>query len=132
MMRILIAEDEIYSAMALQQLLAGRGAEVSLAYDGEQALELYHSHDYDLALLDADMPHMDGYQVATAIRADESELKANKPLLLVHFSGYRLTEDELVGRGFDAQLQKPLTDPDELYQLIDQLLGSMQTPQAQA
>lgn len=121
-MRILIAEDEIYSAMALQQLLMGRGLDVKLAYDGEQALELYRQYPFDLALLDADMPHLDGYQVAAAVRAVEAEQTTDKPLVLVHFSGYRLSEDELRARGFDAQLQKPMTDPDELYRLIESLL----------
>ncbi len=123
-MRILIAEDEIYSAMALQQMLAGRGLDVKLAYDGEQALELLRRHSFDLALLDADMPNLDGYGVAAAVRSEETEQQSESHLLLIHFSGYALPDDELLAKGFDAQIQKPLTDPDQLYQLIDRLMNS--------
>jgi len=119
-MHILIAEDEIYSAIAFEQLLLEHGYSVHVAYDGDQALELLDRFSFDLALLDAEMPNVSGYEVAKAVREKEGRTSA-KPLTLVHFSGHLLSPEELKSKGFNAQLQKPVLDANQLFALIQAL-----------
>ena len=61
--RVLIVEDERPLSHALQLKLSHEGFEVQIATDGQQALDLINSGEYDVVLLDMMMPVMDGFQV---------------------------------------------------------------------
>ena len=66
--RVLVAEDSPITHELLKLLLSQRGHEVDIATDGVQALEAMRTRDYDVALLDFHLPHMDGLQVASAVK----------------------------------------------------------------
>jgi response regulator NasT len=66
-LKILIAEDESLIRMGLKTMLASLGHEVLPAADGHEALNLYHAHAPDLAVLDIRMPFTDGLEAARAI-----------------------------------------------------------------
>jgi len=120
-MKVLIAEDEIYSAMALQQLLETQGHEVKVAYDGNQAWAMYQKGGFQLGILDADMPGLNGYELAQHIR-DHEKKSGLRPILLIHFSGYSLPEDEVEKKGFDGQIQKPIYEPEALFKFINKVI----------
>jgi two-component system response regulator MprA len=69
-MRILIAEDRKSLAAVMGRALEAEGHDVTLVYDGEQALKLGSSGTYDLVLLDAMLPRMDGFNVVRKLREE--------------------------------------------------------------
>ena len=70
-LRILVAEDNEFSAKLMERLLARRGHSVRLVHDGLQALKLLDAERFDLLLLDVHMPELDGFQVIQTLRQRE-------------------------------------------------------------
>jgi signal transduction histidine kinase/ActR/RegA family two-component response regulator len=103
--RILIVDDNRDVADSLCMLLALLGAEVRVARDGAQALEILRSYDPAVVLLDIGMPGMDGYEVARRIRSRFAERRP----VLVAMTGWGQEEDRRRARaaGFDHHLIKP-------------------------
>ncbi len=102
-MRLLVIEDEADVAQALARGLRREGYAVDIALDGEQGYELAVVNDYDLLLLDLNLPTMDGLEVCRQVRA-------MKPQLLIFMLTARSTPDERVvglDLGADDYLIKP-------------------------
>ena len=109
-LRILIAEDETIIRLDLRELLERAGFEICAeARDGEEAVELARSEQPDLALLDVNMPRLDGIEAARRILEE-------RPIPIVIVTAYG--EEELVSRAVEAgvfgYLVKPFRETDLL------------------
>lgn len=71
-MKILIIEDELDLVQAIKKGFVNRGFIVDYALDGKEGLELYYINDYDLIILDLNLPIMDGLEVLKEIRKTDS------------------------------------------------------------
>jgi len=113
--RVLIVDDNRDAAESLGMLLEMENCEVSVAFDGLQALETLDSFKPDIALLDIGMPGMDGYELARRIRATAW----GRTLVLVALTGWGQADDKkrAVDAGFDEHLTKPV-DPDLLTRVL--------------
>jgi len=102
-MRILVVEDELDLANALARGLRQQGYAVDIAVSGEDGWELGEVYDYDLLLLDLNLPDTDGLEVCRRFRASRPDL-----LILMLTARDRLT-DKVVGLdlGADDYLTKP-------------------------
>ena len=67
--RVLVAEDDEVNARAARAILEQLGCMVDVASDGQQAVERFRDRDYDLVLMDAQMPFMNGIEATALIRA---------------------------------------------------------------
>jgi len=114
-LRILVVDDNRDSAETLSMLLELMGNELSVAYDGEQALAMANDIKPDVILLDIGLPKLNGYEVARQIR---NEPWGGNPILIA-ITGWGQTEDKDLSResGFDHHLVKPV-DHDHLLKLI--------------
>lgn len=108
--RVLVVDDEDDSANALAQLLTSHGYQaVTVTCMPQDVRELHRAHDFDLILLDVEMPGMDGFQVMEALK--ELERDSYLPVLAITGSaGHRM---EALKRGARDFLRKPF-DGDEL------------------
>jgi CheY-like chemotaxis protein len=103
--RILIVDDNRDAAASLGMVLKHLGADVHLAYDGEEALAMFDESAPALVLLDIGMPGMDGYEVARRLRARERGREA----AIVALTGWGEEEDRRRAQeaGFEHHLVKP-------------------------
>jgi CheY-like chemotaxis protein len=99
-------------------LLAKQGHRVAVVEDGKRALTALSQKRYDLALLDVQMPHLDGLEVAWRVRQREKKTGAYVPLVAVTAHAMKGDRERCLRAGFDAYLCKPI-HPDELYDAID-------------
>ena len=74
-MRLLIVEDEKQICDMVAKSLYGVGYEVDTCYDGEEALECILTEDYDLIVLDLNLPGMDGMEILRELRRENEETK---------------------------------------------------------
>ncbi len=109
-MRILVIEDEQVMADALVKGLTRQGYPTDVAYDGEEALNLAEINQYDLVLLDLNLPKIDGIDVCRRLRASGSSTGI---LMLTARSGL---DDRVSGldTGADDYLVKPFHFPELL------------------
>jgi len=120
--RMLIVDDNQTNRRILREMLAAEGINVeeqSTAADGLEALRRVR---YDLAILDVQMPDMDGFQLATAVRADKRIKGTN--LLMLTSAGQRGDGERCRELGIRGYLTKPISRSDLLEALGTVLAGS--------
>src|SRR5512136_953661 len=109
-MRILVTEDEKDLADALAKGLERQGYAVDVAYDGEESLRLAEVNDYDLLILDLNLPKIDGMEVCRRLRDSGSSIGI---LMLTARAGLDSRVDGL-DTGADDYLVKPFHFPELL------------------
>ncbi|CAN5197120.1 hypothetical protein BH10PSE3_BH10PSE3_01010 [soil metagenome] len=109
-LRVLLAEDHPTNQRVVQLILASQGADLVTVDDGAQAVEAFSADDFDLVLMDMQMPGMDGLTAIRAIRALETERGA-APVPIVMLSANAMVEhrDEAIAAGADIHVAKPIT-----------------------
>jgi CheY-like chemotaxis protein len=105
--RILVADDDPNSLELVQVYLESKGYEVSGASDGNRAVELSESGEFDLLILDVHMPLFDGVEVLQMLRKRFIQHPI-KIIALTADAGSGLL-DELVREGIDGYLTKPVS-----------------------
>ena len=125
-MRVLLIEDESSVAQSIELMLKPQGFHVTTADLGERGIDLGPLPDYDIILLDLNLPDMSGYEVLRVLRAG----RVSTPILIL--SGFGATEDKVRGlvRGADDYLTKPF-HKDELIARI-QAVARRATSRAEA
>jgi PAS domain S-box-containing protein len=120
-LRILVAEDNEVNREVAVARLRRAGHEVSGTVDGSAAVELWQTKDFDVALLDIQMPVMDGITAAQTIRALESSQGRKRTTLIALTAMTQETDRaKCEAAGFDAYLAKPVRGA-ELLEKIDLL-----------
>jgi DNA-binding response OmpR family regulator len=104
-MEILIAEDEYPIAATLQKHFLDEGIHSIIASDGEQALKLFNSINFDLVLLDWKMPKFTGLEVCKKIRVQNEKI----PILLITALGDISNKVEALNAGADDYITKPFS-----------------------
>jgi DNA-binding response OmpR family regulator len=117
--RILIVDDQPDICDMLAQVLAPDGYETESAHNGRRALQAVRDHVPDLILLDVSMPDMDGYEVASALKANPDT--ARIPIIMVSALDGRGARVIGLESGAEDYLSKPV-DTTELSLKIRNLL----------
>lgn len=117
--KVLVAEDSPLIRSAIRQELTRAGFEVTVAEDGEQALELARAQRFDAVSSDVMMPKMDGYELVRALRQEPHYRQV--PIVMVTSKDARLDAMKGLDAGADAYLTKP-AEADELIRTLDSLL----------
>jgi two-component system, sensor histidine kinase and response regulator len=117
-LRILLAEDNRTNQVLAMRLLEKRGHEVSVAGNGEEALEALTKQVFDLVLMDVQMPGMDGLQATQAIRKDER--KSGKHIPIIAMTAHAMVGDmeRCLEAGMDDYITKPIR-PQQLADLME-------------
>ncbi len=120
-MRILLAEDNIVNQHLARKLLEKSGHLVTVARDGGEALHLLEQQQFDLALMDVQMPGMDGLEATAILR--EREKKTGAHLVVIAVTAYAMKGDEerCLEAGMDGYVAKPIV-PAQLHKAIEAAL----------
>ncbi|MCD8739740.1 response regulator [Mucilaginibacter roseus] len=113
-LRILVAEDNKINQKVISHMLAKLGYDASIAGDGVVAVASVMADDFNLILMDIQMPNMDGLEATTIIRASDIKQPVIIALTANALSGDR---DECIEKGMDDYLSKPLRTEDLLEKL---------------
>jgi CheY-like chemotaxis protein len=119
-LRILVAEDNPFNQIVIAQMLEFDNHEATIAENGEKALELLEKQEFDLVLMDIQMPVLDGIDAARKIRS--GTLSAISPHIpLIALSAHIRSEEQprFAEAGFNACLSKPLAIEDLRQLLLD-------------
>jgi PAS domain S-box-containing protein len=121
---ILLVEDNRVNQMLAVRLLEKRGHHVQVAGDGREALEKLGTADFDLVLMDVQMPVMGGFEATAAVR--EMEKGTGKHIPIVALTAHAITGDRehCLAAGMDGYVAKPI-HPKELFEQIEALIPSV-------
>ena len=115
-LRVLLVEDYPTNQQIALRHLEGGGCRVDLAENGRQAVQAFKGNDYDVILMDIQMPDMDGYQATDAIRNLEAELAEKPRIPIIAMTAHALQgyKEKCLAAGMDDFITKPLKRKDLL------------------
>ena len=115
--KVLAVEDNAINRLVARKFLETWGIEVVEAENGAIGLEMVQKHDFDLVLMDLQMPVMDGYEATRQIKSIDNGKYKNLPVIALTASILSSIQDEIDEAGLDDFLIKPFKAPD-LYEKI--------------
>ncbi len=124
MLNILLAEDNEINQKIIQYSLTNAGYEVDIAKNGQEAIDKYNEGDYDLVLMDVQMPILDGFEATAYIRNMESlgvNNKKHTPIVALTANAMKGDREKCIDAGMDEYLSKPFT-PNDLVSLIKKVV----------
>jgi signal transduction histidine kinase/DNA-binding response OmpR family regulator len=110
--KVLLAEDNPVNVEVASAMLEGLGLDVSRACNGEEALHSVQSGDFDLVLMDCQMPVMDGFAATAEIRRHQQQLRGrarNLPIIAITANALQGDRESCLAAGMDDYLSKPFT-----------------------
>jgi signal transduction histidine kinase/CheY-like chemotaxis protein len=126
-LRILLAEDNVINQKVACRLLEKQGHQVVVACNGREALSILEVELFDLALLDVQMPELDGLETAKVIRARERNGVAHLPLIAVTAHAMNGDRERCLKAGMDGYLTKPI-QLEQLFTAIEQVAVARWSP----
>lgn len=120
--KILVGEDSSVIINLTKSILSFENYQMKAAKNGKQVLELLGKEDFDLILMDLNMPVMDGASCTQMIRELDDPIKSKLPIIAISGNMNNYTMDEFRKMGFDDFIQKPL-DYDKLLATVKKILS---------
>jgi PAS domain S-box-containing protein len=124
-LQILLAEDNAINQRLIAKLLEKMGHEVTLAEDGQKALDQFRERNFDLVAMDMQMPVMDGLEAARQIRAHESGTPRHVPMVAMTANAFEEDRQRCLQAGMDGYVAKPVTAA-AIRDEIDRVLGAQE------
>lgn len=122
---LLVADDSEMNRLVIKEFLRGTACQVIFADNGLAAVELFGQHDFDLVLMDIQMPHLDGWSATRRIRSQEQHQgRAAVPIVALSASAMEEDRQASLAAGCDDFVAKPL-GRSQLLALLQQYLGTV-------
>jgi len=122
-LRVLLVEDNPVNRAVAARLLERRGQIVTIARNGREAVDLIKARPFDVALMDLQMPEMDGLEATAAIRASEEGTGRRLPIVAMTAHAMKGDRERCLRAGMDAYVSKPIQAGD-LFEAIDAATGA--------
>lgn len=118
LLKVLVAEDHPVNQKVVTEILRERGHAFSIANNGIEAVQMLEHDSFDVVLMDAQMPQMDGYQATAEIR--QREKRTGKHIRIIALTALAMKNDRerCLAAGMDGYVSKPV-DPDLLLQCLE-------------
>ncbi|MEO6231674.1 MAG: response regulator [Ferruginibacter sp.] len=123
-LKILVAEDNLINQSLLKHIFNNWELNFDIANNGKEAIELLGKNQYNLVLMDIQMPEMDGYTATQAIR---NELKLNIPIIAMTAHALEGERKNCLSYGMNEYISKPIIEA-QLHHLISRFAGITEMP----
>jgi len=120
-LKMLIAEDNPVNVLLMKKLLSKWKISPTIADNGERAIEIYRNGDFDIILMDLQMPIMNGFDAAMEIRKMPDAKKANVPIIALTAAALLDIEEQVLNAGMNDYVSKPFK-PEQLMEKIHNLV----------
>jgi CheY-like chemotaxis protein len=121
-LRVLIAEDNPVNVVLIKKMLAKWDITPTIAGNGEEVIDLLKSGDFDIVLMDIQMPVLNGFDAAVGIRKLSDTKKASIPIIAITAAALSSMKDQVLKSGMNDYLPKPFR-PDDLMEKIHHLVA---------
>ncbi len=121
-LKILVVEDNAVNQLVAQRLLDRQGYRSVIAEDGFKALKLVEEQEFDLILMDIQLPEMDGYETTRRIRAHQKKTGKRVPIVAMTANAMKGDREKCLDAGMDDYVSKPVQPP-KLFQVIEAACG---------
>lgn len=125
--RILLTEDNLINQKVATRVLNKLGFNCEIANNGREAVNAIKVKDYDLVLMDCQMPEMDGFEATAAIRSWEEKTGRHIPVIAMTANAMQGDREKCLDAGMDDYVSKPI-DRDKLITAIQNQLTKNQNP----
>jgi len=115
--KVLLTEDNAINVLVVKRYLEQWGVECDVAENGQIAVQAMWTKEYDLILMDLQMPVMDGYEAARQIRAMGGSKYASIPIIAITASLIGDIKQSILASGMNSWISKPF-NPSELYDIV--------------
>ena len=122
-LRILLAEDNPINRKLAIDMLEKRGHVVVAAVNGREALDFLDKKQFDLVLMDVQMPEMDGFAATAFIREREKESGEHTPIIAMTAHAMKGDRERCLKAGMDGYISKPIRTQ-ELFEAIEKMAGT--------
>lgn len=119
---LLVAEDNKVNQLLIKQVCRNWNANVEIVSDGMQVVEKSKSREYDIILMDLQMPKKNGYDALKDIRGNQDNPNVATPILALTADALPETRQKVIEQGFSSHVTKPFRSQ-ELYEQILKCLG---------
>lgn len=116
-LRVLLVEDNPVNQRLASRLLEKLGHGVTLASNGQEAVDWYGREQFDMIMMDVQMPFMDGFEATSAIRALELGVSRRQPIIAMTAHAMRGDRERCLEAGMDGYVPKPI--------MLDELAAEM-------
>jgi signal transduction histidine kinase/CheY-like chemotaxis protein len=123
-LRVLIAEDNMVNVMLMKKLFSKWGITPTIAENGERAIEMVQYGNFDIILMDLQMPILNGFDAAMEIRKMRDQKKANTPIIALTASALFDIKERVFNSGMNDYVSKPFK-PDELREKMQNLVATL-------
>ncbi len=128
--RILVAEDNPINQKVAVRLLEKAGFDVDIANNGREAVEAWERNQYDLILMDCQMPEMDGFEATAYIRSREDN-GTHTPICALTAHAMKADAERCLAAGMDDYLSKPVNG-ERLTEVVSRLISANRRPANQS
>ncbi len=126
-LHILLAEDNAVNQKMATRILEKRGHTVVVALDGRKALAALEQQQFDVVLMDVQMPEMDGFEATAAIREKEKATGTHIPIVAMTAYAMKGDRERCLEAGMDGYISKPIKSQ-ELFDAIESLVDISTEP----
>jgi PAS domain S-box-containing protein len=130
-LRVLLAEDHPVNQKVAVRMLERLGHSVVIATDGRRTIEALESDDFDVVLMDVQMPEMDGFEALGVIRGPIADRRGRIPVIALTAHAMQGDRERCLAAGFDDYLAKPIRQ-NELAQALSCAIGRARVSQAES
>ena len=127
--RILLAEDNAVNQTLAVRLLEKRGYWVTVAPNGQAAVEAFQTGGFELVLMDIQMPGMDGFEATAAIREREKLIGGHIPIVAMTAHALVGDQERCIASGMDGYISKPIRTS-EMFGTIERMLSDKLKPES--
>lgn len=106
--KVLVVEDSEINCKLILKILKNYGLACDLATNGQEAVEAYKTHKYDLILMDCQMPVLNGYEATEIIRKTEERTGNHTPIIALTANALSKDEERCYSAGMDDYISKPI------------------------